>query len=133
MKRIPKPFGPTSGRLLSWTALWAAGSIALGSCVTATFVPTVDGAYPARAPGCDLEIFSSAPPERAYDEIGIVEGEGSAWKSDLEDVLPAIREEACLAGGDGIILQPGDTFAEGEDGMRVQRITATVFRWRSPR
>ena len=104
---------------------------ALAGCLSATFVPTVETVYPPRPPDCEIEVFSAAAPDRPYDEIGIVEGEGSAWKSDLEDLLPVLREEACLAGGDAIILQRGDTFAEGEDGIRVQRITATVIRWRS--
>jgi len=111
------------------TASWLFLLGALGGCVTATFVPTVGTSYAPRPVDCELEIFSSATPDREYEEIGIVEAEGSAWNSDLEDVLPAMREEACLAGGDGIILQRGDTFTEGDDGMRVQRIIATVFRW----
>ena len=118
---------PRWGLVQITTWLFLAG--VLGGCVTATFVPTVGTAYPARPVDCELEIFSSAIPDREYEEIGIVEAEGSAWNSDLEDVLPAMREEACLAGGDGIILQRGDTFTEGDDGMRVQRIIATVFRW----
>jgi hypothetical protein len=97
-------------------------------CATATFVPT-GSAYPPRPKDCELEVFSSAPPQRAYEEVGIVEGEGNMWKADLEDVLPRLKEKACLAGGHAIILLSSDTFAEGEDGVRVQRIQATVIRW----
>lgn len=48
---------------------------------------------------------------------------------ELEDLLPKLKEEACLAGGDGLIMQSSDTFSEGEMGTRVQRISATVIRW----
>jgi len=102
-----------------------------GACVSATFVPT-GGAVTPRPVDCEIQVFSSAVPERAYEELGIVEGEGSWWKSNLEDVLPKLKEEACLAGGDAIIMESSDTFAEGEDGIRVQRITATVIRWKGP-
>ena len=58
--------------------------VVAGGCVSATFVPT-QGAYPSKGRYCEIEGFSSAVPDREYEEIGIVEGEGSAWKSDLED------------------------------------------------
>ena len=103
--------------------------VGVAGCVSATFVPT-GGAYPAKATDCEIQVFSSALPDREYEEIGIVEGEGDWWKADLEDVLPKLKEEACLAGGDGIIMQSTDTFSEGDLGTRVQRISATVIRWR---
>ena len=36
--------------------------------------------------------------------IGIIEGEGSLGSDSLEDVLPEMIKEACLAGGDALIL-----------------------------
>ena len=102
---------------------------ALSACATATYIPTGSAAYPARAAHCELEIFSSTLPADEYQELGIVEAEGTVWKSDLEDVLPKMREEACHAGGEGLIINSTDTFAEGEDGYRVQRVTGTVIRW----
>ena len=103
--------------------------VVAGGCVSATFIPTRSVAYPSKDRNCDIEVFSSAVPDREYEEIGIVEGEGSAWKSDLEDVLPKLKEEACLAGGDALIMQSSDTFSQGRDGIRTQRISATVIRW----
>ncbi len=104
--------------------------VVTGGCLSATFVPT-SGAYPARASDCDIEVFSSAVPDREYEEIGIVEGEGSAWKADLEDVLPKLNEEGCRAGGDALIMESSDTFSQGRDGIRTQRISATVIRWKT--
>ena len=99
--------------------------------MNASFVPTGAG-YPSRGRYCEIEVFSSAVPDRGYEEIGIVEGKGSAWKSDLEDVLPKLKEEACLAGGDALIMQSSDTYSSGgRDGFPVQRISATVIRWSS--
>jgi hypothetical protein len=104
--------------------------VVTGGCLSATFVPT-SGAYPARAGDCNIEVFSSAVPDREYEEIGIVEGEGSWWKADLEDVLPKLKEEGCRAGGDALIMQSSDTFSQGRDGVRTQRISATVIRWKT--
>jgi hypothetical protein len=101
--------------------------LGVGGCVSATFVPT-GTVYPAKAADCEIQVFSSAVPDRPYEEVGIVEGEGEFWKSDLEDVLPKLKEEACAGGGDGIILFSSDTFAEGDAGIRVQRVSATVIR-----
>ena len=101
----------------------------LHGCVHATYIPTGE-AYPSRSGNCDVQVFSSAPPERPYVELGIVEGEGDWWKADLEDILPRLKEEACLAGGDAIIMGANNRYAEGEDGIRVQHVTATVIRWR---
>jgi len=109
-------------------ALCVSALAAGGACASATFVPT-GGAYAPKSVDCDIQVFSSAAPDRPYEEMGIVEGEGSWWKADLEDVLPKLKEEACLAGGDGIIMQSTDTFSEGRDGVRVQRVSATVIRW----
>lgn len=107
-----------------------AGLLGIGGCVSATFIPT-GRLYPAKAANCEIQVFSSALPDRPYEELGMVEGEGDSWKSDLEDLLPKLKQEACAGGGDGIILFSSDTFAEGEKGIRVQRVTATVIRWKA--
>jgi hypothetical protein len=103
--------------------------VVAGGCVSATFVPT-QRTYPPKGMSCDIEVFSSAVPDREYEEIGIVEGEGSWWKANLKDVLPKLLEEGCSAGGDALIVRDTDTFSEGEAGIRVQRISATVIRWK---
>ena len=109
--------------------------VVAGGCVSATFIATQSAAYPSKGRYCNIEVFSSAVPDREYEEIGIVEGEGSAWKSGLEDILPKIMGEGCLAGGDALIIQSSDTFSErremGQDVIRVQRISATVIRWKT--
>ena len=54
-----------------------------------------------------------------------------AEEADLEDVLPKLKEEGCRAGGDALIMQSSDTFSQGRDGIRTQRISATVIRWKT--
>ena len=122
MKKLPRLLGLVS---------YLATIVVAGGCVSATFIPTQGAAYPSKGRYCEIEVFSSAVPDREYEEIGIVEGEGSAWKSGLEDILPKIMGEGCLAGGDALIIQSSDTFSEGRDGMKVQRISATVIRWKT--
>ena len=101
-----------------------------GGCVSATFVPTQSTPYPPRGMYCEIEVISTGVPEgKRFQELGIVEAEGSAWKSDLEDLLPKMMQEGCLAGGDALIIQSSDTYTEGREGIPVQRISATVIRW----
>ena len=103
-----------------------------GGCVSATFVPTQRTSYPPRSMYCEIEVISTGVPEgKRYQELGIVEAEGSAWKSDLEDVLPKMMQEGCLAGGDALIIQSSDTYTEGREGIPVQRISGTVIRWKT--
>ena len=118
-----------SGRLLSpWSYL--AMIVLTGGCVSATFVPTQSTPYPPRSMYCEIEVISTGVPEgKRFQELGIVEAEGSAWKSDLEDLLPKMMQEGCLAGGDALIIRSSDTYAEGREGIPVQRISATVIRW----
>ena len=114
--------------LRSWYCL--AIIVLAGGCVSATFVPTQRTSYPPRSMYCEIEVISTGVPEgKRYQELGIVEAEGSAWKSDLEDVLPKMMQEGCLAGGDALIIQSSDTYTEGREGIPVQRISATVIRW----
>ena len=104
--------------------------VVAGGCVSATFVPTRSAPYPSKGMYCEIEVISSGVPEgKGYEELGLVEAEGSAWKSDLEDLLPKMMEEGCLAGGDALIILSSDTYSEGRDGIPVQRISATVIRW----
>ena len=106
-----------------------ASVLMLGGCVGAQFVQTGRTVYPPRDVNCDIEVYATGVPDVPYEEIGIVEGEGDWWKADLADVLPKLKEEACLAGGDALVLGEADRFAEGRDGTPVLRTSAVVIRW----
>ena len=47
----------------------------------------------------------------------------------MEDVLPKLKEEACLAGGHALVLQSVQKYATGEDGDEALYASATVIRW----
>ena len=79
----------------------------VAGCASATYIPTGD-AHPPKPENCDLEVFSSRTPDRPYEEIGIIEGEGSMGMDSLVEVLPEVIKEACLAGGDAIIITSTD-------------------------
>ena len=115
--------------LSNWM-LVAIAILVAGGCLSASFVQT-GASYPPRGKYCQIEVFSSRAPDREYDEIGIVEGTGSWWNADLEDVLPRMKEEACLVGGEALIMGSSDTYTEGREGTRAQRVTATVIRWKT--
>lgn len=104
--------------------------VATAGCVSVTYIPT-SGPQPPKPPDCDVEVFTAEPPERDYREIGVLEGEGSFWQADLEHVLPRLREEACLAGGDALILLSAQRVAGGGDEDIDEELYAfaTVIRW----
>lgn len=113
------------------TGLTVLGALALlAGCVHTKYTP-LDGYYPARPADCDVQVFTSGPPRRDYHEIGLVEGSGELWKADLQDILPKIREEACLAGGDAIVLLSSDRIVVPDyDGATEElHAVATVIRW----
>lgn len=99
----------------------------LGGCATAKFIKT-GPAYEAKPDDCDIEVFSSKNPDREYEELGILEGEGSFGGDSMELILPKMKREACRAGGDAIILKSYQKYIdEGED--ENLNVTATVIRW----
>jgi len=100
------------------------------SCSTAKFIST-GSSYSAKPDDCPIEVFSSKQPDREYEELGVIEGEGSLSHDTLEKILPKMKKEACKAGGDAIILtsrrKSSDIFDDsGDDQLNV---TATVIRW----
>ena len=115
-------------RGLSSVAKCLPGLLVVAGCASAWYVPT-GATYPARATDCEIQVFSTDLPDRDYEEIGILEGEGSLWKADMGDLLPKLKEQACLAGGDAIILNTSQRYAEGEQGTSKMYASATVIRW----
>ena len=111
-------------------------SIALGliiiilSCASAKFIAT-GSSYPARPDDCTVEVFSSKLPDREYEELGVIEGEGSFGYDTLEKVLPKMKIEACRAGGDAIILMSSQKSVDIYDDSSDEQLNvmATVIRW----
>jgi len=107
---------------------------AVAGCASAKFIPTRE-AFPAKPENCAMEIFTSKAPDRAYEEIGIIEGEGMLGAESLEDVLPEMVKQACLAGGDALIListERSVSVSGGEDFMGSSEelhTVATVIVW----
>ena len=104
------------------------------ACASAKFIAT-GKSYPAKADDCEIEVFTSKQPDRAYEELGIIEGEGFLGKDSFEDVLPKMKVEACRAGGDAIILltsQKSVDVSGHDDNVSSDEklnVTATVIRW----
>ncbi len=94
-----------------------------GACAKATYIST-GNTYPARAEDCPIEIYTTKLPTRAYDEIGIVEGAGSWPMESLESILPKLKQQACAAGGDALIMTANQRGQNSE-----HSVTATVVRW----
>ncbi len=99
-------------------------------CSSAKFVQT-GSSYPARPEDCSIEVFSSKLPDREYEELGVLEGEGSLGHDTLAKILPKMKREACKAGGDAIILTSRQKSADGftDSNDEQLNVTATVVRW----
>lgn len=101
-----------------------------GSCSSAKFIST-GPSYGARPDDCSIEVFSSKQPERTYEELGLIEGEGSFGADTLEKILPKMKREACRAGGDAIILMASQKAVKVWDDTSDEKlyVTATVILW----
>ena len=103
-------------------------------CSSAKFIAT-GKSYSAKPDDCQIEVFTSKQPDRAYEELGILEGEGFLGADSFEDVLPKMKIEACRAGGDAIILISSQKSVDvsGDDDIITSddklNVTATVIRW----
>lgn len=110
-------------------------AFSLTGCTSAKFVSTGQS-YDARPDDCNIEVFTTKTPDREYEELGIIEGEGSFGADSFADVLPKIKQKACRAGGDAIILlsnqksvnvSGSDNFIDSDEKLNV---TVTVIRWK---
>ncbi len=63
-----------------------------------------------RAKECPIEFFRTRPPDRAYDEIAVLEVEGRTGDSPAQ-AQEALRREACVLGADAVVVTRED--AEG--------------------
>ncbi len=98
-----------------------------GGCASAKFIET-GPSFDAKPDNCHIEVFHSKLPDRDYLELGILEGEGFLFGDTLEKVLPKMKEKACRAGGDGIILISSQKFIDRHDDENLI-VSATVIRW----
>lgn len=122
--RIESPEATTLTGLLIAIVMLTSG------CIQTRYASISSQSYTSKPKNCEIEVFVTTLPDRDYIEIGIVEAKATLWKSDIQDILPKLRERACEEGGDAIIMGESDTFAEGEDGVETQKTSATVIRWR---
>ncbi len=108
--------------------LWILSAmVLLSGCASAKFIKT-GPSLTAKADDCPIEVFSSKLPDREYEELGIIEGEGFLGGDSMEMVLPKMKQEACRAGGDAIILNSNQKYVDSSDDVNLN-VTATVVRW----
>lgn len=64
-------------------------------------IVSVEKSYPPRAGGCKVAVYS-APPERPYERVALLQVSGERDKARAE--LPTVKEESCALGGDAVVL-----------------------------
>lgn len=115
----------------TWSSLAAlTGALLLSGCAHAWFTPTGTAVYAPRPDDCAIEVFTTGAPDRAYEELGILEGE-SGWfdGAKMSDLLPEMKIEACRAGGDALVVHMSQRYTSGEDDDEKLYSSATVIRW----
>lgn len=124
---------PDGSRLATKTLCLAAVGI-FAACISTNFVAT-GVTYPSNPPDCRIKVYTAAAPDREFEELGVIEADGSGRKSSLEDILPKLKEEACLVGGDALVLQSAQRYQTNSDGVRIGGLftVATVIRWTEAR
>lgn len=68
--------------------------------MTACSSPRQEGKYPAREPGCEVQVFPEGPTDQT-ENIGPVQASCDESISDA-DCLRTLKDEACKLGGDTI-------------------------------
>jgi len=101
--------------------------MSLGGCASAKFIRT-GPSYAAKPEDCPIEVFTSKKPDRKYEELGIIEGEGTWGADSMEMILPKMKQEACRAGGDAIILLSQQKYVDRDSDENLN-VTATVIKW----
>lgn len=98
----------------------------VGCGISTNFIQT-GKTYNVKSKDCSIEVFNSKTPERKFEELGILESKGNYGHATFEDVLPNLKEKACLNGGDAIIIKNIQKYFE--DSNETIYVTATVIKW----
>jgi hypothetical protein len=103
-------------------------TIGLAGCgPTAKFIQT-GPVLAAKPDDCPIAVFYTKLPDRDYDELGIIECEGLSGEASVEKVLPTLKQTACQAGGDAVIIKTVQK-VENPDDEKIY-VTAAVIKWR---
>jgi len=64
--------------------------------------------YQAREKDCHIEVFANPPADKKFEELCLISARGgqSIFEGkDVDSLLPGMKEKACQAGADAIILK----------------------------
>ena len=79
--------------------------VLLGACgPTFKYVPTSEVTNEAREPTCEFRVLTTIP-SNPFDEVGILQADGSYRTSDVEEFKKIVAPDVCRAGGDAIISE----------------------------
>ena len=80
--------------------------LAVAGCASNELTLLGDKKYAAKPSGCKLDVYRQKP-NRKHIEIGMVNARGSQamfTSKSVKGLLPKIKESACAAGGDAVVL-----------------------------
>jgi hypothetical protein len=107
------------------------GALASAGCMTEQArYSFIDKSYPARPAGSDVEVFTGAPPTRAFTRVARLDVhiERTYFVStSLDEALPKLKEQARRAGSDAIVDIVEKRSSVGE--AKVYHVTAIGIRY----
>lgn len=81
--------------------------VLVGCASTASFTRLNETTYDAKPKNCEIAVLSEDP-QRPHEKLGFVTGVSgqTAFSSkSLKGMLPSMKEQACLAGADALVLK----------------------------
>lgn len=80
----------------------------LAGCASTSVTPLNDNKYQAKDINCRIQVLSTLPIDKPYEELAIlsaVTGQTIFHGKDLNAMLPSMKKEACKLGADAIFLK----------------------------
>jgi len=78
-------------------------------CAPATFTFTPTSSVTSLPDNCPVEVVTSMPPEKNYQELGTLEFYSGTEPKTLDAFKKAVRDKVCTAGGNGAIATDNGT------------------------
>jgi hypothetical protein len=105
----------------------------LSGCTSASRFVRIGDPQPARPEDCSIQVFKTEKPSRQFVRVARLDVhiEQAVWSQPtLDDALPELRKQACLAGADAVIEI--EELKGGYLETRMLHVVATGIRWRAP-
>ena len=113
-------------------SLLAAVALLLTSCAGSSVIRLGTRQYPAKPPGCDVEVLTAKPHDRKVEELCIISARGGQSILDstsMESLIPDMKAQACSCGADALVLKHGTEGSYGYRTVHAARASGVAIRF----